>query len=430
MVLLGDDAQAAIVACDLTGIAVDLSSEIRRRAAEKSGIPAENIIVCGTHSHTVPDYTKDLYELLTERAAAAPDDRKAYAATLIDRIVEAIVEAHASAAPSVIHAGSAVQETPVSFNRRFVMRDGSVQTWQSASNPAVVRPAGPIDPQIGLLSVREAASEKPLCVFGNFALHLDTVGGTQWSADYPFYIEQKVRESLGSEVISLFGLGCCGDINHIDPTRTERNTTEFIGNSLGATVSRSLSQIQPIAKPKLQVRSTVVQLPLREVSETDARRSAELLGAVRNGVQADFFDQVTAYRDIMLDQLRHKPPHIPATEHISWGATHTWAGIGETLPVDVHVVTLGSDAALVFLPGEVFVELGLAIKQASPFRTTLVVELSQCVETVYIPTRAAYAGGSYEVTNSTLQPGGGEMLVEAAVSLLRQSATAIQQAEK
>jgi hypothetical protein len=90
-------------------------------------------------------------------------------------------------------------------------------------------------------------------------------------------------------------------------------------------------------------------------------------------------------------------------------------------------VTLGPDAALVFLPGEVFVELGLAIKQASPFRTTLVIELSQCVETVYIPTRAAYAGGSYEVTNSTLEPGGGEMLVEAAVSLLRQAATAAMQ---
>jgi neutral ceramidase len=45
------------------------------------------------------------------------------------------------------------------------------------------------------------------------------------------------------------------------------------------------------------------------------------------------------------------------------------------------------------------------------------------VETIYVPHRAAYAGGSYEVTNSTLQPGGGEMLVEAAIKLLRQAAT-------
>ena len=53
----------------------------------------------------------------------------------------------------------------------------------------------------------------------------------------------------------------------------------------------------------------------------------------------------------------------------------------------------------------------------------MVVELSNCVETVYVPTRAAYAGGSYEVTNSALQPGGGEILVETALSLLREAAT-------
>jgi hypothetical protein len=48
-----------------------------------------------------------------------------------------------------------------------------------------------------------------------------------------------------------------------------------------------------------------------------------------------------------------------------------------------------------------------------------VVELANCEETLYVPTRAAYAGGSYEVTNSALQPGSGEMLAEAAVRLLR-----------
>jgi hypothetical protein len=108
---------------------------------------------------------------------------------------------------------------------------------------------------------------------------------------------------------------------------------------------------------------------------------------------------------------------------MTWGLSRTWAGIGDTLPTEVTVVALGRDLAIVFLPGEVFVELGLAIKQASPFRTTMIVELSNCVETIYIPHRAAYASGSYEVTNSSTQPGSGEMLVEAAISLLREAAT-------
>ncbi|MFN8706787.1 MAG: hypothetical protein ACK50J_08915, partial [Planctomyces sp.] len=72
--------------------------------------------------------------------------------------------------------------------------------------------------------------------------------------------------------------------------------------------------------------------------------------------------------------------------------------------------------------GEVFVELGLAIKKGSPFRNTMVIELSNGIETLYIPTRAAYPGGGYEVTNSAVEPGSGEMLVEASLRLLRESA--------
>jgi hypothetical protein len=124
----------------------------------------------------------------------------------------------------------------------------------------------------------------------------------------------------------------------------------------------------------------------------------------------------------MLDHFRHHEPHANTIEHITWGLSRSLAGVGETLPVEVNVITIGHDVAIVTLPGEVFVELGLAIKQGSPFRTTLVIELSNCVETVYIPNRAAYAGGSYEVTNSAVQPGSGEMLVEAALSLLREAA--------
>ena len=64
IVFVGDKDQAAIVVCDLTGISTDLTAEVRRRAAQKTGIPAADIVVSATHSHTAPDYGKDLYEYL------------------------------------------------------------------------------------------------------------------------------------------------------------------------------------------------------------------------------------------------------------------------------------------------------------------------------------------------------------------------------
>ena len=123
----------------------------------------------------------------------------------------------------------------------------------------------------------------------------------------------------------------------------------------------------------------------------------------------------------MIDQLRNKEPLAGKTAPRPILATREWSGVGESLPVEVHTICLGEDLAIVTLPGEVFVNLGLAIKQNSPFKTTLIIELANAVETCYIPTRAAYAGGSYEVTNSTVKPGSGELLVESVLKQLREA---------
>jgi neutral ceramidase len=411
--------QAALVVCDLTGIAVDLGNEVRHRAAAKTGIPAEHIVVSATHSHTAPDFTRDLFEHLADKPGKGGQPR--YAARLIDGVVEAIVNAQAALKPAMVEAGAVRQETPVSFNRRFVMRDGTVKTWMRLDHPDVVRPAGPIDPEIGMLLVR-GGDKKPLGLVSNFALHLDTVGGTQWSGDYPHFIGKEVRKALGENVASIFGTGCCGDINHVDPVRKERNKTDYIGGELGKTITSHLGKLRPVKDATLRVRHTTVKLPLQKVSAAQLSKARPLLLEARAGKKVEFFDLVNAYKAVMLDQLRNKRPESNPSETINWGLTHAWAGVGEHLPVDVQAIAVGDEVAIVCLPGEIFVELGLAIKQASPFRTTLVIELSNCVETVYVPTRAAYAGGSYEVTNSTVEPGSGEMLVEAALRLLGEMA--------
>jgi hypothetical protein len=417
------NADAALVVCDLIGIATDLSQAVRQRTFEKTGIPVSNIVISATHSHTAPDYMKELY--LKLGGESQEPLRAAYIEKLINGPVEAIIKAQAAAKPVTLECGSATQATPVSFNRRSVMRDGSVRTWMSHDHPDVVRAAGPIDPEIGLLTIRDTKGE-PRGILSNFALHLDTVGGLKWSADYPYFIEQTLRKAAGSDVISIFGTGCCGDINHVNPRSRERNKADFIGNAIGASIQMQLGQLKRLERTDLVVKSRVLRLPLQDATKEEITRSVQILAAAQRKEKVDFLEHVIAYKKLMLDKLRHRTPHANTAEHITWGLSRSLAGIGETLPAEVTVMTLGSDVAIVCLPGEVFVELGLAIKQGSPFRTTLVLELSNCVESIYIPHRAAYAGGSYEVTNSALQPGAGEMLVEAALSLLRESATASQ----
>ena len=71
------------------------------------------------------------------------------------------------------------------------------------------------------------------------------------------------------------------------------------------------------------------------------------------------------------------------------------------------------------LPGEVFVELGLAIKKSSPYRTILIIELTNS-HIAYVPTCKAFSQRSYETIHSRLALGGGEMMVEVAVNMLNE----------
>ena len=87
--------------------------------------------------------------------------------------------------------------------------------------------------------------------------------------------------------------------------------------------------------------------------------------------------------------------------------------------MEVQAIRLDADTAMVCLPGEIFAELGLDIKRASPFKRTIVLTISNDRPS-YVPTRKAFAEGSYEVANARVQPGVGETLVETSLQLLRE----------
>jgi len=398
LVLRQGDVRAALVFCDIIGLSPDVSSRARRLAAEQTGIPAENILIAATHTHTGPLYFGALRDHFHKQAVAEhgkdPCEETDYPSELVAEIAEAVRDAAGKAQPVRLEAGVARQQG-LSFNRRFHMKNGTVRFNPGVLNPDIVRAAGPIDPDVGIVLFRDVTGDTTPAGLVNFALHLDTVGGTQYAADYPYYLEQSLRHSLGEDFTLCFGTGTCGDINHIDVTRKERLKTEHIGQTLGRTVAVQLGELKAVDTPRLAVRRAVVEVPMQNFTPADVEQARKDIHKV--GTRAlTFLEQVKAYK-ILAVQGRG----------------------GATIPLEVQVFRLSDEVAVVGLPGEVFVDLGLAIKKASPFATTLVVELCQDAPG-YIPTRKAFVEGSYETVNSRIAPGGGERMVEAAIRLLRE----------
>ena len=398
IVLRQGRASAALVFCDIIGLSLDVSSRVRRTAAKKTGIPAGNILIAATHSHTGPLYfgalRKHFHDLAIAKHGRDPYEKVDYSSELAGKLVRVIAQADSAARPIRLKAGKAQQRT-LSFNRRFHMKNGTVRFNPGVLNPDIVRAAGPIDPDVGIVFFCNEESDNPRSALVNFALHLDTVGGSKYAADYPFYLEQSLREAYGDEFVLLFGTGTCGDINHIDVAKRERLKTDYIGNTLAQKVRAKAGSLVSIGEPALAVRSEVVHVPLQHYGAADiawARENIEKVGTS----ELSFIEQVKAYK-ILAREMRP----------------------GETIGLEVQVFRLNSDVAVVGLPGEVFVDLGLSIKRASPFDTTLIIELCQDAPG-YIPTKKAFAEGSYETVNSRIAPGGGEKMARAAIRLLKE----------
>ena len=104
LVLQQGTTRTALVVCDLLGVPQTLTREVRMRAAARTGIPAENIAVTATHTHTGPLFSGERARIFSELAAAKygtdPLARINYVETLRDRLVEVIVAANDAVSPA------------------------------------------------------------------------------------------------------------------------------------------------------------------------------------------------------------------------------------------------------------------------------------------------------------------------------------------
>jgi hypothetical protein len=290
-------------------------------------------------------------------------------------------------------------------------------------NPNIVKPAGPINPFVGFILIKDAANDHPLASFTNYALHLDIVKqyGTVYhnegkgsrntvSADYPYWLEESLREDFGENFNSIFFTGCCGNINHWDfskpgPQSGYKTKSKEVGDSLYKTIKRILPHLKN-ETPSLAIRSKEVNVPLQSFTNEDLTWAKKLDNTALSS-KSEKIDE----RRQFLNSIRKK--------RILWLNKQKEKGIA-SLSLDIQVFRLSKNTAIVTLPGEMFVEHGLILKNHSPFDKTIVVELANNCEISYVPTKLAFRQGGYEVENSRLTLGGGEMLVEAAIQLLKE----------
>jgi neutral ceramidase len=386
--------KVAIVSCDLVDIGTDLVPAVRKMSMEATGIPEDHIMISATHSHTGPVIPSP--GNINSSQGPVPEILSDYISKLPALICESIKQANGNLEPALISCGLGHEET-ISFNRRFFMTDGTVGWNPGKLNPKIIKPAGPIDPDVSVLYA-ETPEGEPLLTYVNFALHLDIAGGLEISADMPYTLSKILGEVRSPGMITMFTQGCCGNINHINvKTATEQSgpdEAERIGTVLAGEVIRTCTMMKPLHVDDISVKSVIIPLPLAEFSEKELPWARETAAKYGKPDAAPFMDMVKAFKIIEINDRKGKP-----------------------IEAEIQAIALGDSCAIVSLPGEIFTELGMYIKSRSPYPVTIVGELAN-VSVDYIPDMKAYMEGNYEPVSSRCAPGSGELLAKKAIEVL------------
>jgi hypothetical protein len=382
LVLAGDGSEpVALIGCELCSLSRALVAEARKQVSLTSGIRPERVMLWATHIHTGPGLTGE------------------YARRLPARIAQGVLHAMKELRPARLSFSSA-RVPGLCFNRRYRMRDGSVCTNPGKRNPAVVGSAGPVEETLSALCVTGARGEG-IAVLAHYGLHLDTIGGTVVSADWPHFLESEFQRQIGAEVPVLFAMGPAGDVNHWDlsdpsPQRGFEEASR-IGTTLGASLARIWKPAEPVPSSELQadIHGCPIDLPYVAIEAGDVEKANKIL-KVPPPPDVDFtMERVWAQRVIDIDAKGSKKQ-----------------------TTEVQAARLGN-LLLLSMPAEIFVEVGWSIQQATGWRPTLVVSLANDA-VGYIPTRKACAEGGYEAMSTRFAPGTDEILADAARTLARE----------
>lgn len=378
----------AILSLDMCALMNRHVCDIREAVHLKTGIGARNILVSTTHTHTGGPC--ELWARLFK-----PNEE--YLEFVVKKAVDCAVLAFQGRRLARIGFGLG-NERRLSFNRRYRMKDGSVRTNPGIGNRDILEPDGPIDPDVAVMRIDDA-SGSPVGVLTNFACHLDCVGGSQLSGDYPGELSRIIKKTLGSSVVSLFLTGACGNINHIDfladkPIRQQH--WKWMGALLAENVLQVREQIQTTADLSIRMETTCIHETRREPTEAELSFMEATLAKPKAELsEMDWWKAMQIFL-ISTDRCWNSP-----------------------LEIELQAVRFG-DMAIVAIPNELFVEYAMEIKEHSPFKGNMVSTLSNGLYG-YVPTAAAFAAGGYESTlaySSCLHADTGEKIVAAVCGML------------
>jgi neutral ceramidase len=347
---------------------------VTKRAEAELGIPQKQIIVGGTHSHSI-----------------------ARVAGLADKIFEALKTANGKLQPARMGYGTGVAY--INANRNMI--DPKTHTWWEGANYE-----GPSDKTVAVLKFETPAGD-PIAVYYNYACHAVTVGTLDLvSGDFPGATSKYVEESLGGDAVALWSSGAEGDQDPIFFQQTYDLRDIRIKDY--AKKGQDISNAMPSGGTGLDRNDPKTALLMNQQKQMiltyGQMLGEEVLHVVRFGIP-HYETATRIYGDA-------KNFSCPGRRRTNQGRAGQPGEYVDANPVGARLsLVMIGDIALGAVAGEVFSPIGTRFKKESPFRSMMVTVANGGGNTGYIPNDAAFAYYTFEVLSSSLKPGCAETAI-------------------
>lgn len=396
--------QLGFVICDNVGIPREVFDTARQLIEDETDLDPAHLLMSSTHTHSATTARG-------ENKVAVMEKLTDYQRFLARRIADGVRRALSNMQPARIAWGAAEEPSEL-FNRRWFVTDPELRTNPFGGvdevrmnpprrNPALVRPAGPIDPEISFISV-QSTEGRPLALLANYSLHY--VGGVNKgdvSADYFGYFANMIEERFGAEdqdppFVGMLTNGTSGDVNNINfagqsPRVAQYQKMQMVAEKVTHRVIEAHATLEWHDWVPLDSATTDVTLQVRQPTEEMRQHFAEL--------------------EQRPQQERHVREEIYAerVRRIDEGP--------DEVTVPLQVLRIGS-LAVHAMPFEVFTEIGLELKDRSPFEDAFTIELANG-SYGYLPTPEQHKLGGYETWLGTnyVQLDASDILIEQLLYL-------------
>lgn len=380
-------ASAALISLDAGAIPDPLWQNVTKQIESELGIPAKNVFITATHTHSAPGQQGAAYT---------------------QKIVESVRQAKQRLAPARIGYGTGVSY--INVNRNII--DPQTKRWWEGPNYD-----GASDKTVAVVKF-ETLSGDPIAVYYNYAMHGVTVGQLDLvSADAPGTTSKYIEDSFDDKIVALWSSGAAGDQNPIYFQQTfdlrDIRIKDYAKRGI------DISNAMPPGGQGLNKKDPTV-IKLMNQQKQMIVSMGQFLGEEVMHVMRGMERMETG---VQIEGLQ-KTVSCPGRERTDTGRAGFPGTYKDGAPVEIRLGLLKlGDVMIGAVNAEVFNLIAQRLKKESPYAHTMMATLTNgSARSGYIPNDEAYGMYTFEVVSSRLKPGCAETsIVNGILDLMLQS---------